>query len=43
VTELRPAINEGRIMMWRNLKRVPRIPVLAIFAILQSSGSSSAS
>jgi ABC-2 type transport system permease protein len=36
MTELRAAINDGRIMTWRNLKRVPRIPELAIFAILQS-------
>ena len=30
------AVNDGMIMTWRNLKRVPRIPELAIFAILQS-------
>ena len=30
------AIRDGLIVMWRNLKRVPRIPELAIFAILQS-------
>ena len=24
------------VIMWRNLKRIPRIPELAIFAILQS-------
>ena len=30
------ALNDGLIMTWRNLKRVPRIPELAIFAILQS-------
>jgi ABC-2 type transport system permease protein len=30
------AVNDGLIMTWRNLKRVPRIPELAIFAILQS-------
>src|SRR5688572_13325019 len=36
MSELRAAINDGRIMTWRNLKSVPRIPELAIFAILQS-------
>jgi ABC-2 type transport system permease protein len=30
------AIADGLIVTWRNLKRVPRIPELAIFAILQS-------
>src|SRR5512145_2036694 len=30
------AVRDGRIVAWRNLKRVPRIPELAIFAILQS-------
>ena len=30
------ALRDGLIVMWRNLKRVPRIPELAIFAILQS-------
>ena len=30
------AVSDGLIMTWRNLKRVPRIPELAIFAILQS-------
>ena len=30
------AIRDGLIITWRNLKRVPRIPELAIFAILQS-------
>jgi ABC-2 type transport system permease protein len=30
------AIRDGRIIAWRNLKRVPRIPELAIFAIIQS-------
>ena len=30
------AARDGLIVMWRNLKRVPRIPELAIFAILQS-------
>jgi ABC-2 type transport system permease protein len=36
LTELHAAVNDGLIMTWRNLKRVPRIPELAIFAILQS-------
>ena len=30
------AAADGRVVAWRNLKRVPRIPELAIFAILQS-------
>ncbi|MBF8289692.1 MAG: Transport permease protein [Chloroflexi bacterium] len=30
------AISDGLIVTWRNLKRIPRIPELAIFAILQS-------
>ena len=30
------AVSDGRVVAWRNLKRVPRIPELAIFAILQS-------
>ena len=29
-------IRDGLIVTWRNLKRIPRIPELAIFAILQS-------
>ena len=33
---LRRSVGDGRVMTWRNLKRVPRIPELAIFAILQS-------
>ena len=33
---LRQALADGLIIAWRNLKRVPRIPELAIFAILQS-------
>ncbi len=33
---LRAAVGDGLIVAWRNLKRVPRIPELAIFAILQS-------
>jgi len=30
------AVNDALVITWRNLKRVPRIPELAIFAILQS-------
>lgn len=30
------SIRDGLIVGWRNLKRIPRIPELAIFAILQS-------
>jgi ABC transporter DrrB family efflux protein len=30
------ALRDGLIVAWRNLKRVPRIPELAVFAILQS-------
>ena len=30
------AVRDGVVVAWRNLKRVPRIPELAIFAILQS-------
>jgi len=30
------AISDGLVVTWRNLKRIPRIPELAIFAILQS-------
>jgi ABC transporter DrrB family efflux protein len=30
------AISDGWLVTWRNLKRIPRIPELAIFAILQS-------
>jgi ABC-2 type transport system permease protein len=33
---LRQAISDGLIVTWRNLKRIPRIPELAIFAVLQS-------
>jgi ABC-2 type transport system permease protein len=33
---LRQEVADGLVMMWRNLKRVPRIPELWIFAILQS-------
>src|SRR5215203_2062757 len=35
-TELSQAISDSLVITWRNLKRVPRIPELAIFAILQS-------
>ena len=30
------AVRDGLVVTWRNLKRIPRIPELAIFAILQS-------
>jgi len=33
---MRAAVSDGLVVAWRNLKRVPRIPELAIFAILQS-------
>jgi len=33
---LPPAVSDGLVVMGRNLKRIPRIPELAIFAILQS-------
>jgi ABC-2 type transport system permease protein len=33
---LASAARDGLVIMWRNLKRIPRIPELAIFAILQS-------
>ena len=33
---MKAAVADGLIMSWRNLKRVPRIPELAIFAVLQS-------
>ncbi len=33
---IRQAIGDGLIITWRNLKRIPRIPELAIFAVLQS-------
>jgi ABC-2 type transport system permease protein len=36
VAKLPPPVNDGLVVGWRNLKRVPRIPELAIFAILQS-------
>ena len=32
----RQAVVDGLLVGWRNLKRIPRIPELAIFAILQS-------
>jgi ABC-2 type transport system permease protein len=35
-TSLAQAVSDGRIVAWRNLKRIPRIPELAIFAIIQS-------
>ena len=31
----RQALRDGLLVAWRNLKRIPRIPELAIFAILQ--------
>ena len=33
---IRQAASDGLLVTWRNLKRIPRIPELAIFAILQS-------
>ncbi len=33
---LAPGLSDGLVITWRNLKRIPRIPELAIFAILQS-------
>lgn len=33
---LQQAVADGLVVTWRNLKRVPRIPELAIFAVLQS-------
>ena len=36
MSALPAAVNDGLVITWRNLKRVPRIPELAIFAILQS-------
>ncbi len=36
LSSLRLAVADGFVITWRNLKRVPRIPELAIFAILQS-------
>jgi ABC transporter DrrB family efflux protein len=36
MTGLRQDIHDGRILAWRFLKRIPRIPELFIFAIIQS-------
>ena len=36
IGSVRRAFNDGLVVCWRNLKRIPRIPELAIFAILQS-------
>jgi ABC-2 type transport system permease protein len=36
MTSFAEAVSDGRVVAWRNLKRIPRIPELAIFAILQS-------
>ncbi len=36
MTAFAQAVADGRVVAWRNLKRVPRIPELAIFAVLQS-------
>jgi ABC transporter DrrB family efflux protein len=36
MTSLRQAIGDGLIVAGRNLRRVPRIPELAVFAIIQS-------
>ncbi len=33
---LRQALDDGLVVTWRYLKRIPRIPELAIFAIIQS-------
>jgi len=35
-SQFQQAVNDGLVVAWRNLKRVPRIPELAIFAIIQS-------
>jgi ABC transporter DrrB family efflux protein len=35
-TGLRKVFADGLVITWRNLKRIPRIPELAIFAIIQS-------
>ena len=32
----RQAVDDGLVIAWRNLKRIPRIPELAVFAVLQS-------
>jgi ABC-2 type transport system permease protein len=34
--DFRQAVDDGLVIAWRNLKRIPRIPELAIFAVLQS-------
>jgi len=36
IGSVRRAFSDGLVIAWRNLKRIPRIPELAIFAILQS-------
>jgi ABC transporter DrrB family efflux protein len=36
IGSVRRAFNDGLVVCWRNLKRIPRIPELAIFAIIQS-------
>jgi ABC-2 type transport system permease protein len=36
VGSLMQAVSDTKVIMWRNLKRIPRIPELAIFAIIQS-------
>ncbi len=33
---MRAAVRDALIIAWRNLKRIPRIPELAIFAVMQS-------
>ena len=35
-TGIRSALRDGGVLTWRYLKRIPRIPELAIFAIIQS-------
>lgn len=35
-TGLSGALADGQVLVWRNLKRITRIPELAIFAVLQS-------
>ena len=35
-TGLAGALADGRVIVWRNLKRITRIPELAVFAVLQS-------
>jgi ABC transporter DrrB family efflux protein len=36
IGSVRRAFNDGLVVCWRNLKRIPRIPELAIFAVIQS-------